>query len=371
MESNERDRKLDQWLDEALSEYSAAEPRFGLEQRVLNRIRTEEQDSRKWNFWRWMPAFGAIAAVIVVAVAVGPMMVRRSAVRQMNSKIYTYSPSTEQVPKSKASESLAGTVAVPKTKPATHPELNDKARGTPPIKQELAIVPQKKIVPQGGDRDRLISSHAAQMDAQLQPSRTSDQNAPASASESAKLSVSAGTPAPEPPPPPPPVPQVQPEVAGGATGGVIGNVSPSMAKAPSATREENELKANTQTVEVRADASVPLDNKVATESLTSVIAKDARRKEAHAKPEAAPQDTNTIQAIGVTVRFQTGPMTPTQQFPTPVPLSNQEKLALKAARELKDSTVAQRKSADITPLEVKDVVIKPLEGTEKDKEREK
>ena len=42
MENNERDRKLEQWLDEALSEYSAAEPRLGLEQRVLNRVRGEE-----------------------------------------------------------------------------------------------------------------------------------------------------------------------------------------------------------------------------------------------------------------------------------------------------------------------------------------
>jgi hypothetical protein len=39
MENNERDRRLEQWLDEALFDYSAAEPRFGLEQRVLNRVR--------------------------------------------------------------------------------------------------------------------------------------------------------------------------------------------------------------------------------------------------------------------------------------------------------------------------------------------
>src|SRR5512147_231607 len=74
MENNERDRKLDQWLDEALSQYSAAEPRLGLEQRVLNRLRAEEQArAKRWNLWRWMPALTAVAAAVVVAVAVRPL----------------------------------------------------------------------------------------------------------------------------------------------------------------------------------------------------------------------------------------------------------------------------------------------------------
>jgi hypothetical protein len=77
MENNERDRKLEQWLDEALSEYSAAEPRLGLEQRVLNRVHGEEKArTRRWSLWKWMPALAAIAAAVIVGVAFRPMMMR-------------------------------------------------------------------------------------------------------------------------------------------------------------------------------------------------------------------------------------------------------------------------------------------------------
>ncbi len=361
MENNERDRKLDRWLDKALSEYSAAEPRFGLEQRVLNRIRGEEQHSRKWNFWRWVPAFGAIAAVVVVAVAIRPMLEKKTPVQQSNSRLDTYSRPSEEKLNTASTGSLPQTAAVPATKLPKQPDLNDTSRGTPAARRELAIVPQKGVVPQRGDRDRLISQDA-RLDNQLRAMRSHDKKEAASDSESAMLSISAGVPAPG-PPPPPPATQGQP----GVVGGIVANVPPTAAKAAPAGIKDNELKASAQNLEVQSGAPALLNDMVATESLTAVIAKDAPRKEPYGKPVMTRPDPNVIEVFGVKVRFQTAPATPTQQFPTPVPLSKQEKLALSAAWELKDTAGSQHKAVDIKPIEIKDVEIKPLEGPQKEK----
>src|SRR6185369_8134435 len=93
MENNERDRKLEQWLDEALSEYSAAEPRLGLEQRVLNRVRGEEKvRAQRWSFWKWMPAFAAIAAAAIIGVAIRPLTLQKSAPVQMSARLEPAAP---------------------------------------------------------------------------------------------------------------------------------------------------------------------------------------------------------------------------------------------------------------------------------------
>lgn len=147
----------------------------------------------------------------------------------------------------------------------------------------------------------------------------------------------------------------------------MANVPSTEAKSAPANPNEKNVKANGETIEVQTDTRALLDDKVAPQSVTSVLAKDARRKEAHANSETTRQDTNKIEVFGVTVSFQSGPSTSTQQFPTPVPLSKQEKLALKAGTELKDSAVAQHKATEITPIEIKNIEIKPLEGPDKDK----
>jgi hypothetical protein len=70
MDSEERDPKLDQrldqWLDDVLAGYSKAEPRSGLEQRITATLRAEDRApaSRRW----WMiltPATAAVAALVV------------------------------------------------------------------------------------------------------------------------------------------------------------------------------------------------------------------------------------------------------------------------------------------------------------------
>lgn len=57
---------LDNLIDGALAEYSAAEPLAGLEQRVLNRVQSE-RPARKPRWW-WAVAF---VASVLAAVAIG------------------------------------------------------------------------------------------------------------------------------------------------------------------------------------------------------------------------------------------------------------------------------------------------------------
>ncbi len=75
MGSKERD-EFDALLDDALRSYSGAEPRFGLEERIVRRVRVEGGAPRRvaW-FRRWyalMPAAaGALVLLVVVLVRFG------------------------------------------------------------------------------------------------------------------------------------------------------------------------------------------------------------------------------------------------------------------------------------------------------------
>jgi hypothetical protein len=59
--------ELDRALDSALAKYAGAEPRAGLEERVLANIRAERARVPDRAWWRWSAA--ALAAVVVVAAA--------------------------------------------------------------------------------------------------------------------------------------------------------------------------------------------------------------------------------------------------------------------------------------------------------------
>lgn len=64
MGSNERD-ELDNLLDRALSSYSVQEPRWGLEERLLNRIRAAGA-ARRFAWLRWAVAIPALACLLVL-----------------------------------------------------------------------------------------------------------------------------------------------------------------------------------------------------------------------------------------------------------------------------------------------------------------
>lgn len=66
MRSNQPD-ELDRLLDEALASYSSEEPRPGLEQRVLGRVRAAGTP-RRFGWWRWAVAIPVFASLLVLAI---------------------------------------------------------------------------------------------------------------------------------------------------------------------------------------------------------------------------------------------------------------------------------------------------------------
>jgi hypothetical protein len=66
--SNESDRRLNQWLDQALTGYSDADPRFGMEARILASLHEKTESSAYWQRLAVAVSIIAMAAVLVVAV---------------------------------------------------------------------------------------------------------------------------------------------------------------------------------------------------------------------------------------------------------------------------------------------------------------
>jgi hypothetical protein len=62
-----RKHKLDQWLDQALTDYGHAEPRTGLEIRVLANLAAEKAGTTTRTIWPW--AFASVAVTLTVFVA--------------------------------------------------------------------------------------------------------------------------------------------------------------------------------------------------------------------------------------------------------------------------------------------------------------
>ena len=65
MDTEDRNKQIDKWLDTALAEYGNTEPRSGLETRVLANLGAERE--RRRTLWvRWWPALAAVAAMVLV-----------------------------------------------------------------------------------------------------------------------------------------------------------------------------------------------------------------------------------------------------------------------------------------------------------------
>lgn len=73
MESEKRERLIDDLLDNALKQYGAAEPRAGLEDRVLAAVRAEGRRVTPQN-WSWWPA--VIACVVLLLSVAGAFLAR-------------------------------------------------------------------------------------------------------------------------------------------------------------------------------------------------------------------------------------------------------------------------------------------------------
>lgn len=72
MADQEKDKQIDEMLDSLLASYSSAEPRPGLETRILANLRDAEgkQAARGWWGFKWLWAGAVLAAVIVAGVLI-------------------------------------------------------------------------------------------------------------------------------------------------------------------------------------------------------------------------------------------------------------------------------------------------------------
>ena len=71
MHQNEHNRFVDDLLDAGLAQYRSVEPRPGLENRILARLRTE-QKAAPWRAWAWRIGAGVVAAGVILALVSQP-----------------------------------------------------------------------------------------------------------------------------------------------------------------------------------------------------------------------------------------------------------------------------------------------------------
>lgn len=68
VDDKDREHEMDRWIDDALAQYGKAEPRAGLEERVLARLAEARQESNRT--LRWWSVLAFSAAVILALVMV-------------------------------------------------------------------------------------------------------------------------------------------------------------------------------------------------------------------------------------------------------------------------------------------------------------
>jgi hypothetical protein len=112
MSDREKNDPLDELLDSALAQYSSAEPRPGLETRILAHVRhagaTTPSPGRNWR-WLWAGAMAAAALVTLVLLAG-----RHSRVPMPGNKVVQVPPAPVQVSPSHQSGAPAIVTHVPK-----------------------------------------------------------------------------------------------------------------------------------------------------------------------------------------------------------------------------------------------------------------
>lgn len=325
MESNERDRKLDQWLDEALKQYGAAEPRFGLEQRVLTNIRASEQERPRARWWRWMPAFAAIAAVIVIGVAVRPLW---------QGKEQVIAPRQMAPPEAVQTETASTSASMQKS------EVQESA-GTAVARVEVPKLREKKAA-ESKPSEAVLSAEVSRTD---------------------RVNVE------------PAAPPAANSIQGGATGGVIGGVIASVPPAPAkigmpetAAKDNGSIRQFGYAAKItKSEESVAVAE--ALPAPTGRLKKSNQEmRPAAAQAQEAKTDDSVITLGGMDmpvvrtslVHVRPGP---TETFPTPTPLTREERLLLAAGKELKPTN--ENASGPISTIVIQDIQIAPLAGPEK------
>ena len=96
MADQEKDKQMDNMLDSLLANYSSAEPRLGLETRILANLRDAEgrEASRGWWGFKWLWAGAALAVAIIMGAVL--MSGRRHVAPPSNTVVQTGQPAVQQ-----------------------------------------------------------------------------------------------------------------------------------------------------------------------------------------------------------------------------------------------------------------------------------
>jgi hypothetical protein len=129
MELDDKNRSADEWLDIALKHYGDAEPRSGLEGRVLATLRFERKriTVSRWNLW---PALAGVAVLVVLGASIA--LVREHRIKPVGVATQQTFPPVEKTPPL----SLTSFVSAPKpTHSRTSARSAESIRDSPHLSQ--------------------------------------------------------------------------------------------------------------------------------------------------------------------------------------------------------------------------------------------
>jgi len=132
MSDNDEKKFVDKLLDAGLARYSAAEPRPGLEQRLLAGLKQQPRPSR-WLDWRWAGALATAAVVLVIVI----FFFRQPPAPELPTQTATSSPA----PVAPASATLSPEAVRPPVAKTT------VRRAAPRIEQARAETPRLETFP--------------------------------------------------------------------------------------------------------------------------------------------------------------------------------------------------------------------------------
>jgi hypothetical protein len=161
MDSNDKTREIDQWLESGLRQYSNVEPRTGLESRVLAKLQGERNQFASRHGWWWAAGTATVLAAIVVAV-----WVWQGTRGERSPSAGAISPSTYHVESPKAAEARAVTESahaagnyaaheVPTHRRAIHPIVDLAVARTPKLDQFPSPRPLS-------EQEQILMSYVAQ-----------------------------------------------------------------------------------------------------------------------------------------------------------------------------------------------------------------
>src|SRR5579864_4932159 len=159
--TNGEQDEFDRVLDAALAKYTAAEPRAGLEERVLANLRGEQARVPDRVWWRWsaVAAVAAVAAVIVVVLALGLRSDKAS------RPIVVNHPSTStEAPRERGTE-IVSNAHSSGTRPARPSAARKPAVQPSPPVVAIALAPKLEQFPSPqplSEQEKLLQNYVAQ-----------------------------------------------------------------------------------------------------------------------------------------------------------------------------------------------------------------